>query len=146
MKLERRKEMDRNIDCILVIARETMNANWRAKGRGIGRYTPTLEHSFRFVEADLFELMMTWNCLLFDEALETINLRYQLFSFREKWIIRFQGISKNIFGTIFHSLFKQHTVNMRLLLIALVRYLFRCTAKYFIEIDFIFFYSINTGI
>ena len=101
MKLERRKEMDRNIDCILVIARETMNANWRAKGRGIGRYTPTLEHSFRFVEADLFELMMTWNCLLFDEALETINLRYQLFPFREKWIIRFQGISKNIFGTIF---------------------------------------------
>lgn len=93
--------MDRNIDCILVIARETMNANWRAKGRGIGRYTPTLEHSFRFVEADLFELMMTWNCLLFDEALETINLRYQLFPFREKWIIRFQGISKNIFGTIF---------------------------------------------
>lgn len=99
--LERRKDMDRNIDCILVIARETMNANWRAKGRGIGRYTPTLEHSFRFVEADLFELMMTWNCLLFDEALETINLRYQLFPFREKWIIRFQGISKNIFGTIF---------------------------------------------
>lgn len=99
--MERRKDMDRNIDCILVIARETMNANWRAKGRGIGRYTPTLEHSFRFVEADLFELMMTWNCLLFDEALETINLRYQLFPFREKWIIRFQGISKNIFGTIF---------------------------------------------
>lgn len=28
-----------------------------AEGRGIGRYK--LEHSFRFVEADLLELMMT---------------------------------------------------------------------------------------